>query len=122
MVLADDPAHGVPGLTDDPAVALRLLSATLATVRQVAGAGRVRRRRHRAARAPGVPTDTVHRRDRARVQRALHAGLTTTRAPGRATSTSRAHARHVGRVRTVVRLSAAALTAERAGARVHARG
>ena len=41
MVLADDPASGVPGLTDDPAVALRLLSATLDTVRQVAGVGRV---------------------------------------------------------------------------------
>jgi glycosyltransferase A (GT-A) superfamily protein (DUF2064 family) len=41
MVLADDPSSGVPGLTDDPAIALRLLSATLDTVRQVAGVGRV---------------------------------------------------------------------------------
>jgi len=41
MVLADDPASGVPGLTDDPAVALRLLSVTLDTVRHVAGVGRV---------------------------------------------------------------------------------
>ena len=40
-MLADDPASGVPGLTDDPAIALRLLSATLDTVRRVAGVGRV---------------------------------------------------------------------------------
>jgi glycosyltransferase A (GT-A) superfamily protein (DUF2064 family) len=41
MVLADDPALGVPGLTDDPDVALRLLSVTLDTARQVPGVGRI---------------------------------------------------------------------------------
>jgi glycosyltransferase A (GT-A) superfamily protein (DUF2064 family) len=41
MVLADDPTLGVPGLTDDPDVALHLLSATLDTVRQVPGVGRI---------------------------------------------------------------------------------
>ena len=41
MVLADDPSLGVPGLTDDPEVALQLLSATLDTVRQVPGVGRI---------------------------------------------------------------------------------
>jgi glycosyltransferase A (GT-A) superfamily protein (DUF2064 family) len=41
MVLADDPSIGVPGLTDDAEVALRLLSATLDAVRQVTGVGRI---------------------------------------------------------------------------------
>jgi glycosyltransferase A (GT-A) superfamily protein (DUF2064 family) len=41
MVLADDPSLGVSGLTDDPDVALRLLSATLDEVRQVPGVGRI---------------------------------------------------------------------------------
>ena len=41
MVLADDPATGVPGLTDDPVAADALLIATLDLARQVAGVGRV---------------------------------------------------------------------------------
>ena len=41
IVLADDPADGVPGLTDDPAAADRLLGATLTLARQVPGVGRV---------------------------------------------------------------------------------
>ena len=41
IVLADDPEHGVPGLTDDPAVADALLSASLDLARQVPGVGRV---------------------------------------------------------------------------------
>lgn len=41
MVLADDPAHGVPGLTDDPALGEALLATVLERARQVSGVGRV---------------------------------------------------------------------------------
>ncbi len=41
MLLVDDPASGVPGLTDDQSAARALLSRTLGRVRQVPGVGRV---------------------------------------------------------------------------------
>ena len=40
-MLTDDPANGVPGLTDDPAVADALLVTALDRARQVGGVGRV---------------------------------------------------------------------------------
>ena len=41
IVLADDPAAGAPGLTDDPAAADALLAATLELARRAGGVGRV---------------------------------------------------------------------------------
>ncbi|MHB8671520.1 MAG: TIGR04282 family arsenosugar biosynthesis glycosyltransferase [Acidimicrobiales bacterium] len=41
MVLVDDPAQGVPGVSTDPTVADALLRATLELARQVPGVGRV---------------------------------------------------------------------------------
>lgn len=41
IVMVDDPQRGVPGLTDDPEVADRLVAAALGAGRQVAGVGRV---------------------------------------------------------------------------------